>query len=137
MLEQLSNLIKEAMKQKQKERLEALRFLKSVLMENKTSKNPKPEIDAVVAHYKKLKESMIHYPEGSDQLKSIAYEMSVVEEFMPKALNETEVIALIQDIKSKLETPNMGAIMKELSPQIKGRFDGKRASELAKEACEK
>ena len=42
-------------------------------------------------------------------------------------------MALINDIKAK-GAKDIGAIMKELQPQIKGRFDGKRASELVKAA---
>ncbi|OVE82527.1 hypothetical protein BVY03_00650 [bacterium K02(2017)] len=136
MLEQLAKLIIDAMKQKQKERLEALRYLKSMLMENKTAKSPRPELDVVITHHKKLKESVSLYPEDSEQRNNLTYEISVIEEFMPKSLEEADVVAIIQGIKSKLDKPNMGAIMKELSPQIKGRFDGKRASDLAKEACE-
>jgi len=32
-----------------------------------------------------------------------------------------------------MDNPNMGMVMKELTPKIKGQFDGKRASELVKE----
>jgi uncharacterized protein YqeY len=54
-----------------------------------------------------------------------------VKAYLPKAMEESEVVALIQDIKAK-GAKDMGAIMKELQPQIKGRFDGKRASDLVK-----
>jgi uncharacterized protein YqeY len=40
-------------------------------------------------------------------------------------------VALIQKIKTA-GAKDMGSIMKELQPQIKGRFDGKRASDLVK-----
>ncbi|MBG08921.1 MAG: glutamyl-tRNA amidotransferase, partial [Halobacteriovoraceae bacterium] len=48
MFDQVTSDIKEAMKAKEKERLNALRYLKSLLLENKTSGKPKPEIDVVV-----------------------------------------------------------------------------------------
>ena len=41
---------------------------------------------------------------------------------------------MIEDIKSSMTAPNMGAIMKVLSPQIKGRFDGKEASQMVNDA---
>jgi uncharacterized protein YqeY len=46
---------------------------------------------------------------------------------------EAEVLALINDLKAK-GAKDMGSLMKELQPQIKGKFDGKRASELVKAA---
>lgn len=132
MLDQIANEIKTAMKEKQKERLDALRYLKSMLMENKVSKKPKPEMDVVISHFKKLKEAFEAYPEGSDQRAKLEKEMAVVEAFMPKQLSEPEVVELIKNIVSSQENANMGSVMKELFPQIKGKFDGKLANQLVR-----
>ncbi len=134
MIENLNTLIKEAMKAKDKVRLDALRYLKSMLMENKVSKSPKEEMAVVISHHKKLSDSIEMYPEGSDQRNAIINEVSIISEFMPKPLSESEVIKIINEIKSNLESPNMGAIMKDLSPKIKGKFDGKKASALVQQA---
>ena len=134
MLDKINSQIKEAMKSKQKERLEALRYLKSMLMENDTSKSPKDPMDVTISHHKKLQASMEQYPDGHEQKDKISNEIKIIEEFLPKQLTEDEVKAIILEIKSNLENPNMGAIMKELSPKIKGSFNGKIASQLVKEA---
>ena len=134
MMDQISQLMKEAMKAKQKERLNALRYIKSLLTENKTSTKPIAEQDVVIKHYKKLNDSLELYKSDADKTNAIKAEMEVVAEFMPKQMEESEVVDLINEIKGKLDSPNMGAIMKELQPQIKGRFDGKRASQLVKDA---
>ena len=50
---------------------------------------------------------------------------------------EDEVKALIAEIKAATgasSPKDMGKIMKELSPKVKGRFDAKRASALVQEA---
>ena len=134
MLDDINGQIKDAMKAKQKERLDALRFLKSKLLENKTAAKPKPELDVIVSHHKKLKDSLEHYQSDQTMMDKIQAEMAVVAEFMPQPLSEADVVAIINDIKGKLDNPQMGMIMKELQPQIKGRFDGKKASELVKAA---
>lgn len=126
--------IKAAMKAKDKTRLNVLRYLKKLFIENDTSGNPKPEMDIVIAHAKKTKDSIAMYPEGSPQRDEIAAEVVILDEFLPKQLDEAEVKALIEDIKSKHDSPNMGMIMKDLQPQIKGRFDGKKASQMVKDA---
>ncbi|WP_287721742.1 GatB/YqeY domain-containing protein, partial [Hallerella sp.] len=52
-------------------------------------------------------------------------------------LSEDEVKALIEEIKAQVGAQgpkDMGKIMKELTPKTKGRFDGRRVSELVKAA---
>ncbi len=137
MFERINNDIKDAMKNKQKDRLEVLRYLKAMLIENKTSKSPKAELDVVIGHHKKLKDSMDAYPEGSEQRTKISAELEFLSPYLPEQMNEEEVVKLIADIASKLDNPNMGGIMKDLSPAIKGKFDGKRASQLVQEHLKK
>lgn len=130
MFERINSDIKDAMKKKEKDRLEVLRYLKAMLIENKTSKAPKDELDVVIAHHKKLKDSISAYPEGSEQRDKIAKECEFLKPYLPEQLSEEDVQKIIEDIGSKLDSPNMGAIMKDLSPQIKGKFDGKKASQM-------
>ncbi|MAZ49474.1 MAG: hypothetical protein CME65_13020 [Halobacteriovoraceae bacterium] len=130
--DQISEDIKSAMKARDKVRLNVLRYLKKLFIENDTSAKSIPELDIIVGHQKKIKESIDMYPEGSELRTQAEAELEVVNEYLPKPLTETEVVALIEDIKSNLDNINMGAIMKELTPRIKGRFDGKKASELVK-----
>lgn len=130
----VSDEIKAAMKAKDKTRLNVLRYLKKLFIENDTSGRPKPAMDIVVSHAKKTRDSVSLYPEGSAQRDEIEKEIKVLEEFLPRPLTEDEVSEMIEQIKSAQDSPNMGSVMKELSPKIKGRFDGKRASQMVKEA---
>lgn len=132
--DQVSAEIIAAMKAKDKTKLNALRYLKKLFIENDTSKSPKPEDDILIAHAKKTKDSLEMFPEGSVQRDEIQEEIKVLEAYLPKQLSEQEVQAIIDDIKSKLENPNMGSLMKELSPLIKGKFDGKKASQMVQSA---
>ena len=134
LMDVVSKQIVAAMKAKDKPRLNALRFLKKLFIENNTSKSPKNEQDIVIAHAKKIKDSIELYPEGSDQRAEIETEYTILQEFLPEQLSEEDVVALIEKIKSGLDNPNLGAIMKELSPQIKGKFDGKLASQLVQKS---
>lgn len=133
MIEQLNELIKIAMKAQDKARLSALRYLKSLLLENKTSAKPGPELDVVVRHYKKLSDSIEMYESNPQTQADIKAEMLVISEFMPKQMTQAEVVALILKIKASQTNPNMGSIMKDLTPQIKGCFDGKLANQLVKD----
>jgi uncharacterized protein len=134
MLERINKEIKEAMRAKEKKRLQALRYIKSMLMENSTSKKPAPEMDVIVRHHKKTKEAITSYPDGHDMKVAAEFEITIIESYLPKQLSEADVIEIINNIKASLDSPNMGAIMKELQSKIKGQFDGKKASELVKNA---
>lgn len=134
MIEQLNQDIKAAMKAKEKEKLAAIRYLKSMLLENQTSKDPKPEMDIVVKHVKKLKDSLESYPAENPMREQIKKEIDFLEVYMPKQLGEQEVDQMIDEIISRLgDAPHMGAVMKELTPKIKGTFDGKKASQMVKD----
>jgi uncharacterized protein YqeY len=127
----ISENIKSAMKAKEKEKLNALRYIKKLLIDNETSKKPIEEQDIIIGHYKKLNDSISMYPEASDQQVAIKTELEYIKEYMPKEMDESEVTKHIKDIIQS-GANNFGLIMKELSPKIKGRFDGKKATELVK-----
>lgn len=126
----VSKEIMTAMKAKDKPRLNALRYLKKLFIENDTASSPKSEQDIVIAHAKKIHDSISMYPDGSEQRAELEAEHAILTEFLPKQLSEAEVVAMIDTIIAGLEKPQMGLVMKELSPQIKGKFDGKHATQL-------
>ncbi len=131
LMEQVNSDIKEAMKAKQQDRLDALRMLKAEFIKNNTASKPTDELSVTVAHVKRLQDSLEMYQAQTEAHDKILKELEVVKVYLPKALEESEVVAMINEIKGK-GAKDMGAIMKELQPQIKGRFDGKRASDLVK-----
>ena len=141
MLDKVTENIKEAMKSKEKEKLEALRYLKAMLIENKTAKKPLAEVDVAINLQKKLKDSLAMYPADSANHQKIVQEISFLSPYVPASLSEAEVLTIIQNIKTQWTQEkgaelkiNAGEIMKRLSPQIKGKFDGKAANDLVQKA---
>ncbi len=130
--EKISKEIIVSMKAKDKVRLDVLRYLKKLLIENDTSKKPIGEQDIIIGHAKKIKDSITMFPEGHEQRDRIALELDVMKEFLPSPLSEAEVVEMIKALISDSENANMGMVMKGISAQIKGRFDGKKATELVK-----
>lgn len=134
MFEQITEDIKKAMIAKDKDRLDALRYFKAMLIENKTSKAPIAEMDVLIKHVKKLKDSLENFPPENEIRKKTEKEIIVLSEYLPKQLGEDEVKGMINEIISKNPGINAGLVMKELSPKIKGQFDSKAANELVKSA---
>lgn len=134
MMEQITEDIKKAMLAKDKEKLDALRYLKAMFIENKTSKAPTTEMDVLIKHVKKLRDSLENFPPENEIRKKTEREIAALAEYLPKQLSEAEVKAYIQEIIAKTPGVNAGLVMKELSPKIKGQFDSKLANELVKSA---
>lgn len=130
--DQINEDIKQAMLKKEKEKLDALRGLKALFIENKTSKAPIAEMDVLINCVKKLKGSLENFPEGHNLRIKTEQEIEILSHYMPKQLSADEVKAIISDIIKNNPGANQGIIMKDLTPKIKGQFDGKAASELVK-----
>ncbi len=128
--DQISKEIIVAMKSKDKVRLNVLRYLKKLFIENDTAKKQLVEMDILISYAKKIKDSMAMYPDGSPQQDEVKAEVLILEEYLPKQLSEEEVADILKGIIAGLEAPNMGLIMKQLTPAIKGKFDGRKASEM-------
>lgn len=131
--DQITEDIKKAMFAKEKDKLDALRGLKAMMIENKTSKNPIGEMDVLINCVKKLKGSLDSFPEGHEIRTKTEKEIEILSVYMPAELSEEVVVAMIKQIIAKAPGCNQGLVMKELTPQIKGQFDGKKASELVKQ----
>ena len=119
--EQVTNDIKEAMKAKDAVKLGALRMLKAAFIHNNTSVKPQDDLTVAVSHVKKLQDSLEMFPAGSEQRIATEGEINSLKSYLPAAMDEAEVVKIIAGIKAA-GAKDMGAIMKELQPQIKGRF---------------
>ena len=125
----ISNDIKEAMKAKDKVALDTLRNIKKVLLEAKTAPgagdtvSDETAIKIIQKLVKQGKESAELYqsqnrPElAQEELAQVA----VMEKYLPKQMNEEEVIAIIKRIKET--EPNMGKVIGLTVKEVGNRFD--------------
>jgi len=74
-----------------------------------------------------------NYENTQDRIKELQNEISVYESFLPKQLSEEELEKIIGLFLGKETNPNMGSVMKHLKENYSGLYDGKVASNLAKE----
>jgi uncharacterized protein YqeY len=132
MLERVTEDIKAAMKAKDKCRLDALRLLKSAFIENNTSVKPKADAEVAIAHVKKLKDSMEQFPAGSDEVAKIKNEIEYLAAYVPQPLSKEDFESMVKEFVSSNPGADFGTVMKGITPQIKGRFDGREASQIVK-----
>ncbi|MEJ2184537.1 MAG: GatB/YqeY domain-containing protein [Gemmatimonadota bacterium] len=63
-------------------------------------------------------------------------EAEMLQAYMPEPLDEAAVQSLIQEAIAA-GADNMGAVMGRIMPRLKGRFDGKEANRLVREALDR
>lgn len=57
---------------------------------------------------------------------------AVLQEFLPEGMSEEEVRAIVEEIVAS-GADQMGPLMGQLMPRIRGRFDGKEANRIVRE----
>ena len=143
LLQQILADIKAAMKAHDAATLEVLRTLhsdiKNVAINAKKDISDETVLDVLAKSIKQRNESIEMLRKGGREENAQEEEktLAVYQKYLPKQLSEDEVKALIEEIKAQVGAQgpkDMGKIMKELTPKTKGRFDGRRVSDLVKEA---
>lgn len=130
----------QAMKDKQKERKDALSALLTALKNkaiDKRSDLTAEEEDAVVLkEIKSVKETLELTPaDRTDIIEECKFRISVFEEFAPKMMDKAEIEVVVKEVLAELgiEKPaaqDKGRIMKVLMPKVKGKADGKLVNEV-------
>lgn len=139
---EIQDAMKAAMKGGDKLALSTLRLLLSAIHneEIKSRKELSPEevLKTVSTLCKQRQESIESFRKGGreDLAAKEEAELKVLRRFLPQALSEEEVRALIrgsiEEVGAK-GVQDLGKVMKQVMPKVTGRADGKRVSELAKE----
>lgn len=141
--EQINEDIKAAMKAREKEKLEALRNIKKVMLEARTSKGAGTELtDAeVLKIISKLAKqgtdsATIYKEQGRQELynQEIA-QVAVYESYLPAKMSEEELTAVVQSIIEKtgaVSIKDMGKVMGIASKELAGKADGKEIADKVK-----
>ena len=95
------------------------------------------EVVAVIKKFvKNIDETLKNLPETDPRYEAAEKEREVLSFYLPKQMTEEELRTAIGEIitSKNLSTPkDMGIVMKELKADFDGQFDGKVASQLARE----
>ena len=138
--------IKAAMIAKDKERLAALRDIKSKLLLEATSGSGEVSEEAALKivmklHKQRVEAHGIYVAQNREDLAADElFQANVMEEYLPKMLSEEEVRAevLAAIASTGASSPQeMGKVMGVLSSKLAGKADGKMISTLVKEELAK
>jgi uncharacterized protein YqeY len=144
MFDRISNDIKEAMKAKDKVRLETLRNIKKVFLEAKTAPGANDTLtdDAALKIMQKLvkqgKDSATLYTEQgrADLAEAELAQVAVIETYLPKQMSAEELEAALKAIITEVgaEGPkDMGKVMGTATKKLAGLAEGRAISAKVKE----
>ena len=140
---QLTDAMKDAIRAKDKPRLSAIRLMLSEVKRIEVDERIEISDERLIAILDKMikqrRDSITQYEAaGRQELADIEIgEISVIQEFLPVALTEDEISAMITaaiGATGAESMRDMGKVMGILKPQIQGRADGGAVSGLVKSA---
>lgn len=144
LFDQVSNDIKEAMKAKDKVRLETLRNVKKFFLEAKTAPGANDTLtdDAALKIMQKLvkqgKDSAeIYKGQGREDLAQAELDqVAVIESYLPKQMTPEELEAAVKEIIAETGATSgkdMGKVMGVASKKLAGKAEGRAISTMVKQ----
>ncbi|MGK7960262.1 GatB/YqeY domain-containing protein [Crocosphaera sp.] len=143
--EKLTEEIKQAMKAKDKIRLETIRSLKKVILEKEvevrpkgqTELTPEQELEVLAQQAKQRRDSIEQYRQGGrdDLADKEAQELAIIETYLPRQLSTEEIEGIIEQIIESVgatSPKDMGKVMGPAMKELKGKADGKQVQEIVK-----
>ena len=140
--EKIEDDIRQAMRDQNRQRLDALRFLKNAIQ--MVEKDQQKTLDdtgvteVISKQVKERRESIRMFEEGSrtDLVAKESAELAVLEEYMPPQMSAEQLTTLIREVIQQVgaETPrDKGRVMGQLMPQVRGLADGAQVNALVDE----
>ena len=149
--EQIHQDLNESLKLREELKTSVLRLLSSAILNKEKEKRYKlgktkdtPLIDeevieVIYSEIKKRRDAVELYQKGGREelAKKERGEMEILQRYLPEQLSEDEITRLAKEAMEKTgakEMKDMGRVMAELMPKVKGKADNSLASRIVKEA---
>ena len=142
MYEKIKQDIVSSMKEKDTLKLQTLRGVKGEIdlehINKKVEITDELVIDCLSRQIKTRKESILEFEKGNryDLVEKTNLEIELLKKYLPEQLTEDKLIEIIDMVFDKVKptsNKDMGLIMKELTPLVKGKADMKEVSVIIKD----
>ncbi len=145
MLDKLNQDIKAALLSGDKELVQTLKFLKSVLLKQAIDSGEELSEEAATKlmqkESKKRTEAAEMYKKGGNEERAASElaEKEIIEKYLPEQMGDDEIKQLIEDVIAELgdEAQNRGKVIQTVIAKSKGQADGGVAARLVNEALSK
>jgi len=139
LLDRLNDDMKQALKNKEKDRLTVIRMVKAAIqneaINNRKDLSEEEEIQILMREVKQRKESLQEFNRANreDLVEKVENELDILSVYLPEQLSDGElekiIIETIQELGA-LSKKDIGKVMKAVMPKIKGKADGSKVNKL-------
>ena len=142
LLERLNNDMKQAMKNKEKDKLSVIRMLKASIqneaLKQRQDLTDDEELTVLSRELKQRKDSLQEFENAgrSDLVDKVRTELEYVEAYMPEQLSEEEISEIVSQTIEEVNASSkadMGRVMGALMPKVKGKADGSLVNKLVQQ----
>ncbi|WP_243290605.1 GatB/YqeY domain-containing protein [Bacillus sp. FJAT-47783] len=140
LLERLNQDMKQAMKNKEKDRLTVIRTVKASLQNEgiklgKSELTEEEELTVLSRELKQRKDSLQEFDNAgrSDLVEKTQSEIDILTDYMPKQLSEDELLQIVNETIAEVNASSkadMGKVMGAIMPKVKGKADGSLVNKL-------
>lgn len=140
--DKLTSDMKEALKSQDKIRLQTIRMvlasIKNAEIDKQRTLNEEEIVNVIQREIKMRKEALEQFARGGreDLVQQTEAEIKVLEGYLPQQLSDEELTSLIRETMDEVgakSSKDMGKVMAALMPKIRGKADGRKANEIAKQ----
>ena len=137
--QQLVDDMKQAMRDKNKVKLSVIRYLRSGIKNYEIDHGEQDDagVEKIVAkQVKQVRESIEEYQKAgrSDLVSEEEAKLKILEEYSPEQMSDEEIQAVINEVLSGIENPQMGPAIGLVMKKVQGRADGSKVSQLVRQA---
>lgn len=146
MIDTLQNDLKDSMRARDKARTSTLRMLisafKNATIDKGGDLSDDETVELLAREAKRRREAAVAFRDGErhDLADKEEAELALIESYLPQQLSEDEVRAIAREVIAAVNPSSardMGRVMGQAMPQLKGRFDGKAASAVIRDEFNK
>ncbi|MBA4535877.1 GatB/YqeY domain-containing protein [Bacillus aquiflavi] len=140
LLDRLNHDLKQAMKNKEKDKLSVIRLIKASLQNEaikfgRSELTEEEELTVLSRELKQRKDSLHEFEKAGrdDLVEKIKTELTYVKLYMPKQLSEEELLTIITETIEEIGATSkaeMGKVMAAIMPKVKGKADGSTVQKL-------
>ncbi len=134
--------MKQAMKNKEKDKLSVIRMLKASIqneaLKQRQDLTDDEELTVLSRELKQRKDSLQEFENAgrSDLVDKVRTELVYVEAYMPEQLSEEDISKIVQQTIEEVNATSkadMGRVMGALMPKVKGKADGSLVNKLVQQ----
>ncbi len=142
LVDKIQKDLREAIKKREKERISALRMVTSELRNKEIARkeplDDETAMQVIQKQVNKHQDSISQFSQAgrTDLADKERAQMGVLKEYLPEPMSKEEVKEIVDNAVEELDAAglkDLGRVMGNVMPKVRGRFDGAKVNKIARE----